>query len=278
MRFFAVFLPILFLLSCNADPKTSANIYQEQEISTLLYDGETREIELLNLNADYEVEIHSSLDEKIVRHRLIFPNRHRATLELKGVQEGQEKVILNAKDGKKLIRTTVTSKIINRPPTDIIGGSGSGGTDPNPPNPGTDPGSPPTPGGIGPVLDPNACVDTVDFVRITDDWSDTEGKYGADYGARIQSKIITNINSSVKLYYPKLIYKSFPPPTVSLGTYGYVTRENWNIVFQLDLASSMFGTKPYFYVKSNGYCLRGPIPSSTFSPPSRTLTWVMAPG
>jgi hypothetical protein len=47
------------------------------------------------------------------------------------------------------------------------------------------------------------------------------------------------------------------------------------VEFDLQLAQFLFGLpKKYFYVETNGYCLRGEIPSSFMSPPNKQLVWV----
>ena len=274
IKFFlsAVLMPLVFF-SCKADPKTSGSAVQE--ITKVMYAGETDDVTINEQGVKFDSADAVTNRSNIVRSHLDYENLVNLNLHLTALKKGEEDVNVALYDANKLKKTVkVKVVVVSQTPTDEIGGSGS---NPDPNNP-SDPNTPPTPPGpLGPVDDPNACIKNTLFNSVSDSWVDPEGKYGEDYAARIQSKIITNTNSNITLYYPALTYEKIPPPTVSLGTYKANTSTTVEISFQLDLATKMFGQsspRNHFYIEWNSQCFRGNIPSAIYSPPDKTLTWV----
>ncbi|MGE4294324.1 MAG: hypothetical protein AB7E49_01325 [Campylobacterales bacterium] len=155
-------------------------------------------------------------------------------------------------------------------PGDGGDGGGDGGSNPPPiPEP-NDPGEKPT-------YDPQACV-TAGFYRVEDDWHTTEGKFGPDSMAYIRSRMAGNVNSLVELFYPALSTVPTTPSYVNLGRYNFTATSAGGVTveFDLQMATALFGLtdKKYFYIRSNGYCMRGQIPTSQLTPPSKSLVWV----
>jgi len=278
MRFFyCVFLVFigLFLGSCNADAKTKGT--KQDEMLAVLYQGETREIPLGTTTQDLGNELDVSLSRSnVVRSYLAYSSKN-PSLHLKAVNSGKQDIDVGYYkniDNRMQLQKTLRIKVVvlSSGTKDLIGGGGNGGESGS-----EDPNTPPVPPGpTPPEIDPNACSYSNAFYRVTDDWADVEGKYGEDFAARLQSRIIVNIDSSLTLFYPRISYKQSPPDLVSLGTYSVNTPEKTTIIFQLDLAEKLFGTEKYFYIKWKNYCFRGMIPSSPFSPPQKNLKRVFS--
>lgn len=279
MRFVSLaFLSIcaIFMHSCEHEAITYADVSDDKTIKTSLYVGEQRAIKLpINLKSNKDISIVG--DETFAKTSMYWGNDVYPILQAKGLKEGRQKlrVVAYAQDSSAK-QVDLELVVVDRGDLDIInGGGGGGGTDPDP-----DPDKPPKPPDGGPEQDPLACVNTPDFKIVSDDWRDTEGKYGDDFGGRIQSKIIINTDSTVTLYYPKMTYSKRPPDTVALGTYLFTTVTGKVLSYQVDLAQELFGTHKikHFYVKTNGYCLRSEIPTSFMSPPNKKVVWVSRAG
>lgn len=212
----------------------------------------------------------------------------RPVLRLIGVysEETEEEVIcIEAKDAQGTInRLRVDVTVLGPDGSDVIGGTpidptdpgdggdgdGDGGDPGGPPEPPTDPGDP----GEKPTYDPQACV-TTSFYYVDDDYNDVEGKFGPDTAAYLRSTMPgSTVDSAIRLYYPAYT----KPATIiytDMGRYKFKTKENVMIEFDLQLGQHLFGQeKKYFYAKSNGYCMRGKIPSSVMTPPDKILEWV----
>lgn len=207
-------------------------------------------------------------------------DQHTTVLRVIGTYAGDEIICVQMQNGA-MIKINIT---VNTPPPDqdIIDGSpidpsdpgtggGNNGGDPNNPPPLPDPNEP----GGSAEKDPKACT-TAGFYYVDDDFNDVEGKYGADYAIYLRSLMAGNVDSKIRIYYP-IVTKPSSITYTNMGQYSYTaTKANATVIFEMQLAHHLFGVadKKNFYVLSNGYCMRGEIPSSIMSPPSKKLVWV----
>lgn len=285
----SLFTFILLFTGCSGgDAKTDGTsvIGSAYDKRAVLYTNETRQIEL-NIDVDDSYRIVSSTERAVsgtVEHSIEYiSNSTKPLLILKGVSPGEEvvKAVSTSPSGeRKEVRVSVLV-VENENHSDAIGGdsidvNGTVPDDGNVDNGGGGGDTPPNiePGGQA-IFDRAACSYTADFKRVTDDWSTIEGAFGPDGGGYIRS-IITNAdhNSEVTLFYP-VVTVSEPARYMSLGRYSYKTKEGITIIYDLEVAVDMVGQKEYVYVKSNNYCLRMKVPTSQFTPPDKTVTWVV---
>ncbi|MDR3163037.1 MAG: hypothetical protein LBT81_04180 [Helicobacteraceae bacterium] len=275
---------IASLLSCGADSRTGAAGARSDAVYVTLTAGEHRNIDLpiAQNDAPCAVSTVSSLaifaagetkeiNSSFVRYGVIYAAPAvRPVLRLTGARPGVETVVVQLSGGVYLtVIVTVTGSVNG----DLIGGSPIDPDDPGGPD---DP-DPPGPPDIGdkPVYDPNACV-TNGFYVIDDNFQDVEGHFGPDTSAYMRSNI-ANIawDSNIRLFYPA-VTRPAAVSFVDFGQYSFAALNGAVVNFDLQMAQHLFGLegKRYFYVYSNGMCVRGQIPTSVFNPPSKSLTWV----
>lgn len=284
----SLFIVLLFILAGCGDSsaKTSGDIVRESSnsISSVMYVGEQNEIEL-NIGASENYSISAStknLDEK-VQYSLEYTSLVRPMLKVKALKAGDEEILVKSvgSDGSKsdltvdllIVNTNDTDKITGNPidTNDSDGNGGDGGDGDG--GDGGDPTTPPDVGGDQITFDELACVNTEDFRTAVDTWSSVEGAYGENRGGYIRSIILGNVDTQVTLYYPNMQY-SDPINYHTLGRYSYMTKDNVQIIFDVQLADDVLGVVEHFYVKSNNYCLRMEIPSSKLIPINKEVTWV----
>ncbi|MDR2906175.1 MAG: hypothetical protein LBU73_09500 [Helicobacteraceae bacterium] len=306
MKKLSVFLVIAaffatFFLSCSeesltraglADPKPDKQVDPSVIEKYVQLDvGESRNIELpIAVEPLYAIstatttvinaEINLTNSQNIRYEIAHIAHAARPALRIVGVKGGIEAIAVQIADfNNPTVQTLRLVAIVNgAADNDIVGGSpcteascgGGNGPGPEPPPGPTDPGEKPT-------YDPDACT-TAGFYYLEDTYQDLEGKFSGDRVAYIRSLMSGNVDSLLRLYYPNLA----PPSNITHTDFGkYLVRlklDNGRAIlveFELQLSQHLFGqNKKYFYVETNGYCLRGEIPSSVMSPPNKSLIWV----
>lgn len=209
-------------------------------------------------------------------------NDRSTVLRVIGVYAGDEVVCTETSSGERVkINITVTNSSVPNPdeiggaPIDPSnppdGGGGNNGGDPNNPPPLPDPNNP---GGEA-TVDPDAC-NSGKYYYLEDDFNDVEGHFSNNGAIFLRSLMAGNVDSKVKIYYPQ----TKPPAQIvytNMGQYSFeATSKNTTVLFELQMGQFLFGdsTKKHFYIESNGYCMRGNIPSSVMTPPDKKLVWV----
>ena len=286
----------LLLAACESDSRTNSDASNAQTRETLavtLAVGEHKDIELpISQNAVYAVTtavntaIGSELNSTSSNVRYSVSDAApavRPVLRLVGVKGGVETIITQSNNGGQTTTMNVIVTVMPRADGDVIGGNpidpsnpgggtgggGGGSQPPTPPNP-TDPGEKPS-------YDPNACV-TTGFFYIDDDFNDVEGHFGPDGAAYMRSLIANPIYSSVIRFFYPAITRPATMSFVDFGQYLYTAKNGAVVNFDVQMAQHLFGITDsrYFYVQSNGLCMRGEIPSSFMTPPNKSLVWVSA--
>ncbi|MDR2033268.1 MAG: hypothetical protein LBP89_01365 [Helicobacteraceae bacterium] len=289
------FLFAAIMLSCDAQSLTQSGEVRQSasdavEKQVTLAVGEHKDIEL-PVAADPTYAISSATESRIgdevnltnsknVNYQIAnIGGAARPVLRLVGAYPGKEAVVAQAVD-RAVGRVSTLRAIVTVTPgsgnNDEIGGSpcvppdcGGGGVNPpNPPGGGGDIGD-------GPIQDPDACITGGRFYYVDDNYQDVEGKFGGDFAAYIRSLMSGNVDSNIRLYYP-IVARSGTIAYANLGRYyANLPDPPITVEFDLQLGQHLFGlTQRYFYVESNGYCLRGAIPGSFMTPPEKSLTWV----
>lgn len=271
---------ISLLLSCGADSRTSGNAgVSSDAVYITIAVGEHKNIELPigQDDAPYAVSTTSSLailaagdaketNSSFVRYAILHAAPAvRPVLRLTGARPGTETIVAQLYGGGSVTAiVTVTGSVSG----DLIGGSPVDPSDPDPPGPPDI--------GDKPIYDPNACV-LNGFYIVDDNFQDVEGHFGPDSSAYMRSNI-ANIawDSNIRLFYP-VVTKPATVSFVDFGQYSFTALNGAVVNFDLQMAQHLFGLaegKRNFYVYSNDMCVRGQIPTSVFSPPSKSLTWV----
>ncbi|MDR1451502.1 MAG: hypothetical protein LBI57_04110 [Helicobacteraceae bacterium] len=279
------------LLACDAQSRTQSGETRSDpnaiEVQAPLMVGEHRNIELpiayeptyaissaTISNVGSEINLTNSVN---VQYQILNAAASaRPVLRLVGARAGAEAIGVQTVDrgtGRVATLRVFVTVTASSSGNDIIGGSpcvppdcGGGGEDPG------------GGGEIGdnPIQDPDACTTTGGFYYVDDSYQDVEGKFGADFAAYIRSLMSGNVDSNIRLYYFGVTNKPAQISYVNMGRYNITLRSPpVEVEFDLQLAQFLFGLpKRYFYVDTNGYCLRGEIPSSIMSPPNKQLVWV----
>jgi hypothetical protein len=289
------FLFAAFMLSCDAESRTQSGSLAAQsdgviERNVALNVGEHKDIELpIATEPNYAVSSETTSDiganinltnSRNVSYQIAnIGGAARPVLRLVGAYPGVEAIAAQAVDlgaGRVSTLRVLVTVAPSEGNYDEIGGSpcvppdcgGGGGVNPPDPPGGGDIGD-------GPIQDPDACITGGRFYYVDDNYQDVEGHFGGDFAAYIRSLMSGNVDSNIRLYYP-IVAHSGAIAYANLGRYyANLPDPPITVEFDLQLAQHLFGlTQRYFYVESNGYCLRGAIPSSFMTPPDKSLTWV----
>lgn len=285
------------LIACDAQSKTQGGGQTQSdpsavEVAVTLGVGEHKDIELpIAYDPTYAIssattaqvgsEVNLTNSQNVKFQIADIAASARPVLRLVGARAGKEAIAVQAVDrGTGRVSTlrviaTVTPTSNNN---DIIGGSPC-----VPPQCGDGGGDDDEGGGSGggeiddkPIQDPDACTTAGGFYYVDDNYQDVEGKFSPDFAAYIRSLMSGNVDSNLRLYFFGVTNKPAQISYTNMGRY-YITLKDppIRVEFDLQLAQFLFGLpKKYFYVETNGYCLRGEIPSSFMSPPNKQLVWV----
>ncbi|MDR2153132.1 MAG: hypothetical protein LBO72_09945 [Helicobacteraceae bacterium] len=293
----ALALGAIVLTACDAQSRTQSGATQtaaNEKYATLLV-GEQRDIEL-PIAYDPTYAISSATTSEVGSDVNLTNSRNvnyliadisasaRPVLRLVGAYPGKEAIAVQTVDrgtGQVSTLRVIVTVAPSSSGNDVIGGppcvppqcgDGGGGDDDDDDDGDDDIGD-------KPIVDPDACTSAGGFYYIDDNYQDVEGKFGLDFAAYIRSLMSGNVDSNIRLFYLGVTNKPAQISYVNMGRYHAVLPDSQiTVEFDLQLAQFLFGLqKKYFYVETNGYCLRGEIPSSVMSPPSKKLTWVVQP-